>query len=230
MEIEEKPISDSVNTGEPMVEETTPSQPTEGSSRAPEALGLSETQGSSERSGAPSSNKRWYVVNTYSGYEQKVKTNLEQQIKLAGLGHYFSRVLIPTEDVLELKVGKKRVATRKFFPGYILVEMEMNDETWQLVRNVPKVSGFVGAGNTPVSLSDSEADQILKQSEGIRAKPKLAVSFESGETVKIIDGPFVSFAGVIEDVNEEKTRLKVMVTIFGRQTSVELDFAQVEKI
>ncbi len=201
-EIEERPMSD---TGESSVEETTPTPTT-------------------------SSQKRWYVVNTYSGFEHKVKTNLEQQIKLAGLEHFISRVLIPTEDVLELKVGKKRVATRKFFPGYILVEMEMNDETWQLVRNVPKVSGFIGAGNTPASLSDSEADQILRQSEGIRAKPKLAVSFESGETVKIIDGPFVSFAGVIEDVNEEKTRLKVMVTIFGRQTSVELDFAQVEKI
>jgi len=178
----------------------------------------------------PRGPKRWFVVNTYSGYEQQVKQMLEQRVKLAGLEDRISRILIPTEDVLELKVGKKRVATRKFFPGYLLVEMEMNDETWQLVRSVPKVSGFVGAGNTPVPLTDAEAEGILRQMEGDRPKPKLAVMFEAGETVKIIDGPFVSFTGVIEDVNEEKTRLKVMVTIFGRQTSVELDFAQVEKI
>lgn len=178
----------------------------------------------------PVGNRRWFVVNTYSGYEQKVKENLEQQVKLTGMQEQISRVLIPTEDVLELKVGKKRVATRKFFPGYILVEMEMTDETWQLVRNVPKVSGFIGAGNTPVALTETEAGDILRQMEGVRPKPKLAVMFEAGETVKIIDGPFVSFAGVIEDVSEEKTRLKVLVTIFGRQTSVELDFAQVEKI
>lgn len=174
--------------------------------------------------------KKWYVINTYSGFEVKVKENLEKRIKDNGLQDQFGRILIPTEDVVELKGGKRKISTKKFFPGYILVEMEMNDATWSIVKDTPKVSGFIGTKNQAASISEEEVQEIIGQVEGTKQKPKLTVSFEKDEAIKIIDGPFTGFSGTIEEVNIEKAKLKVMVTIFGRQTPVELDFVQVETI
>lgn len=152
------------------------------------------------------------------------------RVQVYGLQDKIGQILIPTEDVVEMKGGKKVVSSKLFFPGYILVEMELNDETWHLVRNTPKVSGFVSQGNTPTPLTDEEVNEVVHRVSNIGEKPKPKFMFEKGETVKIIDGPFSNFSGVVEDVNLEKSTLKVMVTIFGRATPVELEFVQVEKI
>ncbi len=172
---------------------------------------------------------KWYVVNTYSGNENKVKTNLEQRIKSMGMEGKIFRVLVPSEEVSEIRGGKKKISTKRFFPGYVLVEMEIDDEAWYVVRNTPKVTGFVGSGNKPIPLTDEEIESILGQMEGAKSKPKPKVSFEIGERVKVIDGPFTNFTGVVEEMNLERGKLKVMVSIFGRQTPVELEFVQVEK-
>ncbi len=173
---------------------------------------------------------RWYVVQAFSGYENKVKTMLEERIQLAGLEEFFGEVLVPTEEVVEMRAGQKRRSERKFFPGYVLVSMEMNEEAWQVVRNTPRVMGFIGGtSDRPAPISQKEADAILNRIEDSGDKPKPKTLFEPGEMVRVTDGPFADFNGVVETVNYEKSRLQVSVSIFGRSTPVELEFGQVEK-
>jgi transcriptional antiterminator NusG len=173
---------------------------------------------------------RWYVVHTYSGFEKYVVRSLKEHIRNAHMEEKFGEILVPMEEVVEMKSGQKRTSERKFFPGYVLVKMEMDEETWHLVKNVPKVSGFVGgSGSKPAPITDKEAQAILQQvQEGVE-KPKPKFSFTPGEQVRVTDGPFADFNGTVEDVNYEKNKLKVSVSIFGRMTPVELDFSQVEK-
>lgn len=173
---------------------------------------------------------RWYVVHAYSGFEGKVKQSLEERVKRFGMEDKFGQVLIPTEEVVEMKEGQQRRSERKFFPGYVLVQMDMDDDTWHLVKDTPKVLGFIG-GTTdrPAPITDSEADAILHRIQEGVDKPRPKVLFEAGEVVRVIDGPFNDFNGVVEEVNYEKSRLRVAVLIFGRSTPVELEFGQVEK-
>src|SRR5204863_6043174 len=173
--------------------------------------------------------KQWYIVHTYSGFEERVKENLQQRIDALGMREKFGEIKIPTETLVEMKGGKKREVQRKFFPGYILVEMEMSDDAWHLVKNTPKVTGFVGTGKKPTPLTPEEVDQILTQVVTTKEKPKPKHVYEHGEHVRIIDGPFTNFTGVVEEVNLDRNTLKVMVTIFGRSTPVELDFLQVNR-
>ncbi len=174
--------------------------------------------------------KRWYVVHAYSGFEHQVKRSLEERIERSGLGDRFGDILVPTEEVVEMRAGQKRRSERKFFPGYVLVHMELDDETWHLVKDVPKVMGFIGGtADRPAPISEREADNILQRVQEGVDKPRPKVLFEPGEMVRVIDGPFNDFNGVVEEVNYEKSRLRVAVLIFGRSTPVELEFAQVEK-
>ena len=174
--------------------------------------------------------KSWYIIHTYSGFERKVKESLESRVKAFGMEDKIGQVLIPTETVVEVRGGKKVESARLFYPGYVLVEMEMDDNVWHAVKSTPRVTGFVGSGQTPTPLSEEEVNQIINRAAtpSERARPKL--KFERGETVKIVDGPFNTFNGVVEEVNLDRNTLKVMVTIFGRSTPVELDFLQVEKL
>lgn len=171
---------------------------------------------------------KWYVIHTYSGYEKIVKENLQQRLRTLGLAARVSEILIPTEDVMEVKGGKKQVFTKRSFPGYVFVKMEVDDEVWYAIRNTPKVSGFVG-GAKPSPLLDSEVDAILKQMKETSERPQPKILYEPGESVRIIDGPFSNFIGVVDNIYPEQGKLKVMVTIFGRSTPVELEFGQVEK-
>lgn len=173
---------------------------------------------------------RWYIVHTYSGFEDRVKETLRQRAEALEMGEAFGEIHIPTETIVEYRGGKKKETQRKFFPGYILVEMEMSDAAWHVVKNTPKVTGFVGSGKKPTPLTQEEVEQILQQVVSAREKPKPKYIFDKGEPVKIIDGPFNNFTGVVEDVNLDRNTLKVMVTIFGRATPVELDFSQVQKL
>ena len=174
--------------------------------------------------------KQWYVVHAYSGYEKQVARSLKEHIKNAGMEDLFGEIMVPTEEVVEMRGGQKRTTQRKFFPGYVLVKMEMNDDTWHLVKSVPKVTGFIGvSGTKPTPISEKEAQAILQQvKEGVE-KPKPKFTFSAGEQVRVVDGPFADFNGTVEDVNYEKSKLRVSVSIFGRMTPVELDFSQVEK-
>jgi len=174
--------------------------------------------------------KQWYIVHTYSGFEKKVSESLQQRVQAYGLENEIGEVLIPTEDVIEMRGGKKVVTTKRFFPGYILVKMNMSDDGWHVVKNTPKVTGFVGAGAKPTPLTQEEVDQILLQVTVAAEKPKPKYTFDRGDQVRINEGPFTSFNGVVDDVNIDRNTLKVMVTIFGRATPVELDFLQVEKL
>ncbi|NVJ50162.1 MAG: transcription termination/antitermination protein NusG [Gammaproteobacteria bacterium] len=174
--------------------------------------------------------KRWYVVQAYSGYESKVKTMLEERIKLHELEDKFGQILVPTEEVVEMRAGQKRKSERKFFPGYVLVEMDMDDDSWHLVRETPRVLGFIGGtSDRPAPISEREANAILQRVEDSSDKPKPKTLFEPGEVVRVIDGPFADFNATVESVNYEKNRLQVSVLIFGRSTPVELEFGQVEK-
>ena len=173
--------------------------------------------------------KNWYIIHTYSGFEKKVKESLEGRVTAFGLEEKIGRVMVPTEDVIEVRGGKKIVSPRMFYPGYVLVEMEMNDDTWHVVRSTPRVTGFVGSGQTPSPLSEEEVQAILNRSATPTEKQKPKLTFERNEQVRIVDGPFSSFNGVVEEVNPDRNTLKVSVTIFGRSTPVELDFTQVEK-
>jgi transcriptional antiterminator NusG len=186
------------------------------------------SSGADGAGGAP--RRQWYIVHTYSGFEERVKETLKQRADAMGMGESFGEVRIPTETIVELRGGKKRETQRKFFPGYILVEMEMSDAAWHVVKNTPKVTGFVGTGKKPTPLTQAEVDQIVEQVVTAKEKPKPKYVFDRGETVKIVDGPFNNFTGVVEEVNLDRNTLKVMVTIFGRQTPVELDFLQVQKV
>jgi transcriptional antiterminator NusG len=171
--------------------------------------------------------KNWYAVHTYSGFEEKVKASIVDNARRKGLQDKISRVLIPTERVLELRSGKKRETDKKFFPGYILVEMELNDETWHLIKSIPRVTGFIG-GTKPVALPEEEVQMLLQQIEQAPQQPP-KTQYQKGENVRIIDGPFTNFVGVVDEIDIDHGRLKVMVSIFGRQTPVELNFYQVEK-
>ena len=171
--------------------------------------------------------KKWYVVHTYSGFEEKVKLSIEEKVDAQGLQEKIAKILIPTERVVELRAGKKRESDRKFYPGYILVEMELNDETWHLIKNTPRVTGFVG-GKAPVAIPEEEVEIIMQQVEK-GPVPQVRTQFQKGENVRIIDGPFSNFNGFVDDVDLDHGRLRVMVSIFGRQTPVELNFFQVEK-
>lgn len=174
--------------------------------------------------------KRWYVVHAYSGFESYVKRTIEERVKVAGLEERFAEILVPTEEVVEMRSGKKRKSERKFFPGYVLVKMEMDDEIWHFIRQIPKVLGFIGGtAEQPAPITDKEADSILQRIQEGVDKPKPKVLFEPGEVVRVKDGPFADFSGAVEEVNYEKNRLRVAVMIFGRSTPVDLDFSQVEK-
>lgn len=174
--------------------------------------------------------KRWYVVHAYSGYEKRVATSLQEQVELHSMGDQFGEILVPTESVVEMRDGKKRKSERKFYPGYVLVEMEMNDDTWHLVKDTPRVMGFIGGtAEKPAPLTSKEADAILQRVKDGADKPTQKTIYEPGEVVRVIDGPFADFNGTVEKVNYEKSRLQVSVSIFGRATPVELEFVQVEK-
>jgi len=175
--------------------------------------------------------KRWYVLHVYSGFEKKVASSILETAAKRGLDQFIEEVMVPTEEVMEVRRGQKVNAERKFFPGYVLVKMEMNDDAWHLVKNTPKVTGFLGANGTkPQPITEGEAQRLLKQVVEGAERPRPSVSYDIGEQVKVCDGPFNSFNGVVEEIDEQKSRLKVLVSIFGRSTPVELDFSQVEKV
>jgi transcriptional antiterminator NusG len=173
--------------------------------------------------------KNWYIIHTYSGFEKKVAETLKSRIEAAGLIDQFGEIMVPTEDVLETRQGKTVVTAKLFFPGYVLVEMEMNDDTWHMVRETPRVTGFVGSGQRPSPLGPDEVDRIVHKVEVAAEHPKPRRTYDKGESVKITDGPFKDFNGIVDEIHDERSTLRVMVTIFGRSTPVELDFYQVEK-
>ena len=172
--------------------------------------------------------KSWFVVHTYSGYEERVKKNLEQRIKFMDSEDEITEVVIPTEDEIEVKSGQKQTVSKKILPGYVLIQMGMSDQSWKIVRNTPGVTGFVGGGDKPAPLTEEEISRILKQMEA--EAPKLKIGFREGESVRVTDGPFLDFIGVVESINSEKGKVKVLLSLFGRNTPVELDFLQVEKL
>jgi transcriptional antiterminator NusG len=173
---------------------------------------------------------KWYIVHTYSGFEHKVKTTMEERIKTLEQEAFFGKIIVPTEQVMELRKGKKKTSSRKFYPGYIMVQMAVTEETWHTVRNTAKVTGFVGGGSMPSPIPDEEAERILQQMEEGISKPKPKYLFEQGDEVRVIDGPFNNFQGVVEEVKPDKEKLRVLITIFGRPTPVELEFIQVNKV
>ena len=172
--------------------------------------------------------KQWYAIHTYAGYEERVKKNLEQRIKSMDMAGEISEVVIPTEEEIEVKNGQRRTITKKIMPGYVLVKMDMNDNSWSVVRNTPAVTGFVGSGNKPVALKDEEVSRILKQMA--EEAPRIKVGFRKGQSIRVTDGPFIDFVGVVDEINATKDKVKVLLTLFGRETPVELDFLQVEKL
>jgi transcriptional antiterminator NusG len=174
--------------------------------------------------------KHWYIVHTYSGYENKVRESLKQRADALGMTEAIGEVLIPTEDVVEMRDGNRVISKKKFFPGYVLINMELNDATWHVVKNTPKVTGFVGSATSPVPLTQEEVDRIINQVSVAAEKPKPKFQFQRGDSVRIIDGPFSNFQGMVDEVNNDRATVKVMVTIFGRSTPVELDFLKVEKL
>jgi transcriptional antiterminator NusG len=197
-----------------------------------ETLAVTQTETTTEGTPAettPAAELLWYVVHTYSGYEQKAKLALQERVRQQKMEEAFGEVLIPSENVIELVRGEKKTTSRKFFPGYMLVKMKLNDNTWHLVKNTPKITGFVGNATNPPAVPEEEVMRITNQMEQGTLKPRPKVEFEEGESVRVIDGPFVNFNGVVEEVKPDKGKLRVLVSIFGRSTPVELDFVHVEK-
>lgn len=174
--------------------------------------------------------KNWYVIHTYSGFEGRVKSSIEERATALGLAEKISQVLVPTESVIEIREGKKRVTSRKFFPGYVLIEMELCDKTWELIKNTPKVTGFLGGGRMPSPLSSEEVTTLQEQIESGTALPRGKSQFQKGDSVRIIDGPFIGFQGMVDEVNPDQNKMKVLVSIFGRATPVELSFLQAERL
>ena len=172
--------------------------------------------------------KQWYIVHTYSGYEERVKSSLEQRVKFMDADNKVFQIVIPTEDEIEIRSGQRRTVTRKVFPGYVLVEMNMEDDSWNVVRNTPGITGFVGSGNKPTPLDEEEVNAILKQMTD--GSPQVKVGFTKGENVRVVDGPFTDFVGVVDEINMGRGKVKVLLTLFGRETPVELDFLQVERL
>jgi transcriptional antiterminator NusG len=214
-------------------------QPEAIAGEAPEKPAEAAAEGAAGEAARPvNPNMKWYIVHTYSGFERKVKESLESRIKAFGLEEKIGRVLIPTEPVTEVRGGKKYTSERMFYPGYVLVEMDLTgfrsggegDHVWHVVKSTPRVTGFVGTANDPTPLSEDEVNQIVYRVNVGKEKPRLKVKFEKNESVRITEGPFASFTGVVDEVNEDRETLKVMVTIFGRATPVELEFGQVEKV
>jgi len=194
---------------------------------APEAAAPAEPGSAGSEEASP---KKWYIIHTYSGFENKVKESLVTRAEAFGFADKIGQVLIPTEDVVELRNGKKVTSKRLVYPGYVLVEMEMNDALWHEVKNTPRVTGFVGGGNSPVPLSPEEVNSILFRQQSAAERPRPKMTFEKNDSVRIVDGPFANFSGKVDEVNPERGTLRVMVTIFGRATPVELEFLQVEKV
>jgi transcriptional antiterminator NusG len=194
---------------------------------APEEVEPEEPVEEAAAEEAEEDGRAWYVVHTYSGYEKKVKRNLEHRIEALGMQDRIFQIVIPVEEEVDIREGQRRIVERKIFPGYILVQMVMNDETWSLVRHTPGVTGFVGSSPRPVPLSQEEVDRILRRMEA--EEPKVRVSFRKGQTVRIVDGPFADFHGVVDDIDTERGKVRLLVSFFGRETPVELDFTQVEK-
>lgn len=177
------------------------------------------------------SKKSWYVIHTYSGYEAKVKASIDERAKESGLTGKIFQVIIPTEDVVEVRGGKKRISERKFYPGYVFVEMELDEETWYFIKNIPKVTGFIGGMNEPTPVSEAEMKELIGQLEGGEtSRPKPKYSYGQGENVRVVEGPFNNFVGVVEEINSDRGKVKIMVNIFGRATPLELEFSQIEKI
>ena len=176
----------------------------------------------------PKNQKQWFVIHTYSGYEERVKKNIEQRLKLADAEDEVSEIVIPTTDEIEVRGGQRRTVTKKILPGYVLVQMKMSDENWEVVRNTPGVTGFVSSANKPVPLQESEVERVLKQMTD--DAPKVKVGFRKGQSVKVVDGPFIDFVGVVDDISQETGKVRVLLSIFGRETPVQLDALQVEKL
>lgn len=189
-----------------------------------------EQQPQQEIAPTPNERFRWYILHAYSGFERKVKESIESRVQAFGLGERVGRIMIPTEPVTEIINGKKRTVERVFLPGYVLVEMDLDNQLWHVLKDTPKVTGFLGTGDKPVALSEEEVSSILFRSETAKERPRLKIKFEKGESVRITEGPFANFNGVVDEINEDRETLKVMVTIFGRSTPVELEFGKVEKI
>ena len=196
----------------------------------PEALNPEGEQPTEQLAPPVNENFKWYIIHAYSGFERKVRESLESRVRAFGLENRIGRIMIPTEPVTELRNGKKYTIERVFLPGYVLVEMELDNDLWHVIKNTPRVTGFLGTGDKPVALSEAEVSSILFRSESSKDKPATKIKFEKGEQVRITDGPFANFNGVVDEVNEDRETLKVMVTIFGRSTPVELEFGKVEKI
>jgi transcription termination/antitermination protein NusG len=221
-----EPLEAPEPAGEPAVtEEKAQAEPGE-AHEAPETAETPEAAEPAEPEGPP---KKWYIIHTYSGFEQKVADSLQSRAEAFGFTGRIGRVMIPTEEVVELRGGKKVTSKRLLYPGYVLVEMDMNDELWHAVKSTPRVTGFVGGGKDPVPLTAEEVDKILHRQESSAERPRPKLTFEKGETVRIVDGPFSNFSGRVDEVNAERNTLRVLVTIFGRATPVELEFLQVEK-
>lgn len=204
----------------------------EGKNEESEVVGATEESAETTNdttASADNDKMRWYVVHTYSGYEQKARLALKERIRQSGMEKVFGEVLIPSENVIELVRGQKKTTSRKFFPGYMLVKMELSDTTWHLVKSTPKITGFIGNATNPPAVPEEEVARITNQMTEGTLKPRPKVQFEEGENVRVIDGPFVNFNGVVEEVRPDKGKLRVLVSIFGRSTPVELDFVQVEK-
>ena len=191
---------------------------------------MTDTAAETTAATAPNPRHKWYIVHAYSNFEKKVAESIREQAKAQGLEENFSDILVPTEDVVEIRRGRKVNSERKFFPGYVLVKMEMTDEAYHLIKNTPKVTGFLGSGNKPMPVSEKEVQRIVGAIEEGVERPKPTIQFEIGEQVRVTDGPFASFNGSVEDVDEDRARLKVTVSIFGRATPVELEYSQVEKV